>query len=58
MRAGQLLQPRNPADMVEMLVAVEQELDVAEPEAEPADVVRDEVGAGSVAVDQDMAGSR
>ena len=34
LRAGQLLQPRDAADMVEMLVAVQEDFHVAELEAE------------------------
>ena len=40
-RAGQPLQPRNAADVVEMLVAVQDDLHVLEPEAERADIVGD-----------------
>ena len=56
LRAGQLLQPRDPADMVVVLVALEDDLHVAEPESELADIGRDQVGARlGPAVDQDMA---
>ena len=41
-RAGQLLQPRDPADMVEMLMADQQIFDVAKAEAELADIVGDQ----------------
>ena len=53
--AGQLLQARGAADMVMMFVAVEEVFDVAQLEAEAADVGGDEIGAAlGAAVDQDM----
>ena len=54
--AGQLLQPGDAADMIGMLVAVEDEPDVAQLDAELADIVGDQVG-GIVgpAIDQHVA---
>src|SRR5437764_12086672 len=42
--AAQVLEPGDAADMVEMFVAIENEPDVLDPEAELADGVSDEVG--------------
>ena len=55
--AGQLLQARHSADMVEVLMAVEQVADVAQVEAKPADVGGDQVGAHlGPGVDEDVPG--
>ncbi len=55
-RAAQPLQLCNAADMVEMLMAVQDELHVLQPEAKRADVVGDDVRALlGPAVDQDVA---